>query len=316
MTVLNNRRSRKELREKLALEPFRRATYSFYRYGRVENPSAWRDDLYRRWERLGILGRVYVAKEGINAQLSVPEQHLKTFLSDLQSDAFLAGLRLNRALEDDGKSFFALHIKERPALVADGLEPESIDFSRVGPRLDAESFHRAMETPGTVILDMRNAYESEIGRFENALRLHAHTFSEALPEALQVLENQRQSGPLGQVLLYCTGGIRCEKASAFLRGQGIEDVAQLDGGIIQYVRDVRARGMDNRFRGRNFVFDARMTERISQEVLAVCSQCGDAWDEPGNCAYDPCHRLFLQCPNCREKWDGCCQEACRISLNG
>ncbi len=316
MTVLNNRRSRKELREKLKLEPFARGTYSFYRYGHVENPAAWRDSLYRRWEPLGVLGRVYVAHEGINAQVSVPEASMGAFTTDLSEDPFLSGSRLNRAVEDDGKSFFALHIKVRPTLVADGLGGETLDFSQAGPRLDAETFNQAMEGPGTVVVDMRNCYESEIGRFDGALRLKARTFSEALPEALEVVKRAAETRPVERVLLYCTGGIRCEKAGAYLAGHGIGNVAQLEGGILQYVREVRAQGLENRFLGRNFVFDGRMTERISDHVLAACSQCGNAWDEPWNCAYDPCHRLFLQCPDCRKKWDGCCGEKCRDAFRG
>jgi UPF0176 protein len=113
------------------------------------------------------------------------------------------------------------------------------------------------------------------------------------------------------ILMYCTGGIRCEKASAYLKYRGFENVFQLEGGIIEYARQVQAKGLENKFLGKNFVFDERLGERISTDIIAQCHQCGKPADTHTNCANDYCHILFIQCDECREKYEGCCSEKCR-----
>jgi len=110
--------------------------------------------------------------------------------------------------------------------------------------------------------------------------------------------------------MYCTGGVRCEKASAYLKHHGFQDVNQLYGGIIEYARQVKEENIESKFRGKNFVFDERLGERITDEVIAHCHQCGEPCDSHTNCANDDCHLLFIQCPACREKYQGCCSDEC------
>ena len=110
--------------------------------------------------------------------------------------------------------------------------------------------------------------------------------------------------------MYCTGGIRCEKASAYLKHEGFENVYQLEGGIIKYAKDAKEQGLENKFIGKNFVFDERLGERISEDVIAECHQCGTPCDDHINCENDACHLLFIQCPACAEKYEKCCSSEC------
>jgi UPF0176 protein len=299
--------SKEELKKRLAEETFHRITLSFYRYVIYEDPEKFRDDLYLKFEELGILGRIYIAREGINAQINVPEYSFDDFKLFLESTDSLKGMPLKIAVEDDGKSFYKLIIKIRNKIVADGLDDNTFDVTRVGKHLNAREFNEALADPSTIVIDMRNHYESEIGHFRNALLPDTDTFRETLPVALEQVSDKKEN----KILLYCTGGIRCEKASAYFIHHGFKDVNQLHGGIIDYTRQVKAEGLKSEFKGKNFVFDERLGERISSEVIAVCHQCGNPCDHHVNCANDDCHLLFIQCDDCREKYDGCCSEKCK-----
>ncbi|TVR90233.1 MAG: rhodanese-related sulfurtransferase [Saprospirales bacterium] len=306
--LLFNRINREELKEKLLSEKIQRRTLSFYQYFKIEDSHALRNELFRQLDQLKVLGRVYVASEGINAQISVPEENfeaLNDYIYNLNPK--LNGIRLNTAIEDDGKSFFKLTIKVRHKIVADGLNDDSFDPSDKGIHLPAEKFNELAEDPDTVIVDMRNHYESEVGHFENAICPDVETFREALPEVENILSNKKDKN----IVMYCTGGIRCEKASAYFKHRGFKKVHQLEGGIIEYARQVRKKGLENKFVGKNFVFDERLGERISEEVIARCHQCGKACDEHVNCANDACHILFIQCADCAQKYNHCCSAKCR-----
>ncbi len=154
---------------------------------------------------------------------------------------------------------------------------------------------------------MRNYYESEIGRFDNALIPDVETSKELLPKVKKMLTGNERD----QILLYCTGGIRCEKASAYLIQNGFEDVNQLQGGIIQYAHEVKKYGLESKFRGKNFVFDDRLGERVTNDILALCHICNSPCDKHTDCKNDACHILFIQCKKCSEKLDGCCSKECQ-----
>lgn len=292
-------------------EPFRRRTISFYRYFRIENPREYRNDLYLRWKEFSCLGRIYVAKEGINAQMSIPEFHLEAFSGDLNGIYGLSNIPIKYAVEDDGKSFFKLTIKVREKIVADGLEDLAYDVANVGTHLSARDFHDLSMDPGSLVLDMRNHYEFEVGHFRNALHTDSDTFSEAMQKAVQMASGHKDR----PVLLYCTGGIRCEKASAWFRHHGFKNVYQLHGGIIEYAQEIRRSGLNSEFTGKNFVFDARLGESIDGKVISKCHQCGNPCDTHTNCANNDCHLLFIQCEDCREKNKGCCSEECMEILS-
>ena len=303
---LRNKLSKDQALKKLSSESFFRKTVSFYRYVIVENPYQFRDDLYKDWAALNCLGRIYVAREGINAQMNVPEHYWRDFVASLNSYEILKNIPLKLAVEDDGKSFFKLIIKVRPQIVADGLPVDEYDVTNVGKHLNAEQWNQAIDK-GAIVVDMRNHYESEIGHFENAICPQSETFKEELPEVKDMLQGQEDK----KVLLYCTGGIRCEKTSAYLKHHGFKDVNQLHGGIIDYARQLSEnQALDNKFKGKNFVFDERLGERIGNEIISHCHQCGEPADTHVNCKNVNCNLLFIQCTNCQEKHQQCCSPSC------
>ena len=303
---LYNRVNKKELKQKLREEDLKRNTLSFYRYVIFDNPLEMRNKLFREWSEMNIFGRIYIAREGINAQMSVPENNWKEFIKKLNSHKELKNIPFKIAVEDDGKSFYKLSVKVRPKIVADGLDDGTFDVTNVGRHLTAKEFNTEMEKPGTLVVDMRNHYESEIGRFENAICPDADTFKEELPMVLDLLKDKQGQ----KILLYCTGGIRCEKASAYLKNKGFKDVNQLYGGIIEYARQVKAEGLSSKFKGKNFVFDERLAEKINDEIISSCHQCGESCDTHVNCANDDCHLLFIQCEKCAITMNACCTPAC------
>ena len=285
----------------------RRITLSFYKYHQIKNTSLFRDHLYLMWEKLDVLGRIYIASEGINAQLSIPSQNLNEFKTKLDSIDFLKEIRLNVAVEQDNFSFLKLKVKIRNKIVADGLSENSFDLSNNGTHVNASEFNTLIENPNTLLVDMRNHYESEIGHFDGAILPDVDSFRESLPIIEKKFAKHKKSK---NIVMYCTGGIRCEKASAFLKHKGYEKVYQLDGGIIEYARQVDQEKINNKFLGKNFVFDHRRSEAVSDEIIANCHQCGEKCDTHINCANEACHLLFIQCEKCAKEFNNCCSEEC------
>ena len=305
--ALYNRIEGRVLKEKMRSLPEKRVTISFYKYHHILNPQDFRDELYQGLDSLNVLGRIYVALEGINAQISVKEENIDRFRNYLYSIPFLNQVRLNIAIQDDGKSFFKLKILVRKKIVADGLDDSSFDVTNSGVHVNAKEFNALANDPNTVIVDMRNHYESEVGHFKNAICPDVDTFRQELQVAEDLMKDQKDKN----LVMYCTGGIRCEKASAWMKHQGFKNVFQLDGGIIEYARQVKAQDLENKFIGKNFVFDERLGERISDDIIAICHQCGKSCDDHTNCKNDGCHLLFIQCEECSEKYNNCCSDECK-----
>lgn len=305
--ALYNKIEGRLLKEKMLSLPEKRVTISFYKYHHILSPQQFRDELYVGLDTLNVLGRIYVAHEGINAQISVKEENIERFRNYLFSIPFLNQIRLNIAIQDDGKSFFKLKILVRKKIVADGLDDSSFDVTNSGIHVNAKEFNALTDDHDTIIVDMRNHYESEVGHFKNAICPDVDTFRQELQVAEDLMKNQKDKN----LVLYCTGGIRCEKASAWMKHQGFKNVFQLDGGIIEYTRQVKEQGFENKFIGKNFVFDERLGERISDEIIAVCHQCGKPCDDHTNCKNDGCHLLFIQCKECATKYNNCCSDECK-----
>jgi UPF0176 protein len=303
---LFNKVNNDELKKRMLESSEKRTTLSFYQYAHIENPELFRNQLYLLLDALGVFGRIYVAKEGVNGQISVPEAQFETLKNRLYSIPFLDGCRLNVAIDDDGKSFYKLKIKVREKIVADGLDDSTFDVTKRGRHLSASEYNALTDDPGTIVVDMRNHYESEVGYFENAIRPDVVTFRDALPLVEDMLADEKDRN----IVMYCTGGIRCEKASAYYLHKGFKNVFMVDGGIIEYARQCEEQGLPNKFIGKNFVFDERLGERISDRVVAKCHQCGAPCDTHVNCANDACHLLFIQCGECAEKFHNCCSTRC------
>lgn len=306
MSILVNRTDKNVLKQRLKEENIVRKTISFYRYVQIPNPSELRDELFKTWTGFNCFGRIYLAHEGINAQMSVPADNWEDFVKHLYSLSYFTDVPFKHAVDGNGKSFYKLIVKVREKIVADGINDESFDPSNTGTYLDAQGFNKAIEDENTIVIDMRNHYESEVGRFDRAFCPDADTFREELPLVIDHLKGQEDK----KIVMYCTGGIRCEKASAYFKHKGFKDVNHLRGGIIQYAKEIKEQNLDSKFRGVNFVFDERIGERITEDILSECHQCGAPCDRHVNCKNDDCHLLFIQCEACGEKMNGCCTPEC------
>ena len=304
---LYNKLSKKERLDLINKAGGKRLTLSFYKYHNIKNPNIFRNYLFVEWNNLNVLGRIYIANEGINAQLSVHSNKLIEFKKSIDNISFLKGVRLNIAIEHRNDAFLKLKIKIKEKIVADGLETNDYDLSNSGKHVDANEFNQLLEDKETITIDMRNHYESEIGHFKGAELPDVDSFRESLPLIKKKYENFKKNK---NILMYCTGGIRCEKASAYLIDNGYENVFQLNGGIIEYSRQVNENNIENKFIGKNFVFDNRLSERVSAEIISNCHQCGKKSDEHTNCNNEACHLLFIQCKDCAKKYNGCCSKKC------
>ena len=307
MAALHNRVSRKELKERIQNDPTPRTTISFYCYFKIEEPQLFRNELFKNLKELDVLGRIYLASEGINAQISVPSAKFDELKNYLHSIGPLKNIRFNRAVDDDGKSFYVLDIKLRNKIVADGIDDPAFDMANRGKYVNAEQFNELTNDPETIVIDMRNHYEYEVGHFENAIEIPSDTFREQLPMAVDMMQDHRDKN----IIMYCTGGIRCEKASAYMLHKGFKNVFHLEGGIINYVNQAKEKGLDIKFHGKNFVFDQRLGERVTDEIISNCHQCGKPADTHVNCINDACHLLFIQCEECKEKYESTCSKECR-----
>jgi UPF0176 protein len=307
MAALYNRINNEELKQLMLQETEPRTTLSFYNYFYINDPKAFRDYLYKHLDELSVFGRIFVAHEGINAQISVPSNNFEAFKTFLYSIEPLNGLRLNIAVDDDGKSFWVLKIKVREKIVADGIADPAFNMNTKGKYVNAKKMNQLLESPDTVVIDMRNHYEYEVGHFDRALEIPSDTFREQLPMAVDMMKGNEDKN----IIMYCTGGIRCEKASAYMLHKGFKNVFHLEGGIINYAQQIKKEGIDSKFIGKNFVFDNRLGERITEDVIAKCHQCGKPADTHTNCANDGCHLLFIQCSDCAKAYDGCCTVECQ-----
>ncbi|MBL7740166.1 MAG: rhodanese-related sulfurtransferase [Chitinophagaceae bacterium] len=307
MALLHNRISQKELKERLYQETEPRTTISFYQYFPIADPVKFRDEFYKALHELKVFGRIYVAHEGINAQISVPQSHFEALKNYLYSHEPLNGLRLNIAVDDDGKSFWVLKVKVREKIVADGITDPLFSMENKGKYVNAEEMNQLMNDPDTVVIDMRNHYEYEVGHFENAIEIPSDTFRQQLPIAVDMMKDKKEQN----IIMYCTGGIRCEKASAYMLHNGFTNVFHLEGGIINYAKQAKENGLSSKFIGKNFVFDERLGERITEDIISKCHQCGKPADTHTNCINSGCHLLFIQCEECAATYQGCCSKECR-----
>jgi UPF0176 protein len=311
MSLLHNRVSNEELKQRLMAEQASRTTISFYRYFPIQNPREFRDFLYKHLSDLKVFGRIYVATEGINSQVSVPSSNLDAFRSFLYSIEPLNGIRLNIAVDDDGKSFWVLKVKVREKIVADGINDPAFSMEKKGRYVNAAQMNALLSDPNTIVVDMRNHYEYEVGHFVKAIEIPSDTFRDQLPMAADMLKGKEEKN----IIMYCTGGIRCEKASAYMLHKGFNNVFHLEGGVINYARQVKEQSLESKFIGKNFVFDDRLGERITEDVIAKCHQCGKPCDTHTNCKNNGCHLLFIQCEECASKYDGCCSTECHETIH-
>jgi UPF0176 protein len=307
MSTLHNRVSRKELKAKLASDNTPRNTLSFYCYFEIEDPTAFRNKWYVYLDSIQVKGRIYIATEGLNAQISCPIENFDKLRNFIYTEPALNNLRLNKAIEDSNNAFYVLDIKVRKKIVADGIEDSTFSMNNRGKYVNASEFNKMVNDTTTLVIDMRNHYEYEVGRFKTAIEIPSDTFREQLPMAVDMLEKEKDRN----IIMYCTGGIRCEKASSWMLHNGFKNVFHLEGGIINYINQVKDADLENHFIGKNFVFDQRLGERITEDIISNCHQCGKPCDTHVNCANSGCHMLFIQCDECSKTYNGSCSEDCK-----
>jgi len=302
--------SRVEKRRRAQADTRPRVTLSFYRYVRIADPQAFQERLQDAWSEFDCMGRIYVASEGINAQMNVPKQYFDAFDAWTQAQPELAGVPYKIAVDEGEElSFYKLAVKVKDKIVADGLDDDSFDVTNTGEYLTAAEINQYVDDPDAVVVDMRNSYESEVGHFDGAIIPNVETFRDELkttPQTLKIHEHKK-------IALYCTGGIRCEKASAWLKHKGFKHVRHLQGGIIDYAHQVKEQGLENKFKGKNFVFDERLGERVGEDTISTCHLCRqNKSDTHYHCLNQICYTLFIGCDGCIEKRAGYCSRKCQM----
>ncbi|MBP6883776.1 MAG: rhodanese-related sulfurtransferase [Candidatus Pacebacteria bacterium] len=304
-----NTKSKEELLQELAKENFSRKTVSFYKYVKISDPKAMRDFLFDKFSELKCLGRIYIAHEGINAQMNVPEPNWQAFDALVQGIKEFTGVPYKVAVEEKGtSSFIKLIVKVRAKIVADGLDDSTFDPANTGEYAVAEDVNDMIDR-GVTVIDMRNMYEAAIGHFQGAKIMNVDTFREQLAKVHDMFKDKKDE----EVLLYCTGGIRCEKASAWMKHNGFKNVKHIKGGIIDYAHQVKAKGLQNKFKGKNFVFDERLGEKVGDETISDCQVCEKVkCDDYVHCKNQSCHVLFICCEQCQAKLHGYCSKVCHV----
>ncbi|KAF9084818.1 hypothetical protein BGX23_010189 [Mortierella sp. AD031] len=283
---------------------------------------------------MDVVGRIYVSAEGINAQISCPKDRVDSFKSYYSTHwPIFDKIRFNPAMSE-GKAFKKLHVRIRGQLVADGIDNSTFDLYNEPTYLTPEEWHNELTSHKTppILIDMRNHYESSIGHFENAIRPDVTTFRENVDAMLDICKGKEDQ----EIYMYCTGGIRCTRSGALLKSNGFKSVKMLQGGVTAYGRyiqdqrqkqaaeagagaDVKNENSDETtvavggpeavksiYKGKNFTFDKRLGEPITDEVLAQCHICGAACDTYSNCSNMACNLLMISCPACQQKHQGTC----------
>ncbi|KAI9233534.1 MAG: hypothetical protein BYD32DRAFT_425615 [Podila humilis] len=281
-----------------------------------------RDTIFLRLVEYDITGRIYLAKDGINLHLCAPVQHveaLQSSLCDLVLDRFgrgLDGAIWNFSTEAPGERVFEkLKVMVKKQLVADGrLGQWDVTDAEAPQYLEPSEFHARLDQVGdkALLIDMRNHFENEVGRFKTSVKMDCTTFKENMDLMDALLEGRDKKE---EVLMVCTGGIRCSVSGRYLKQKGFSDVKMLKGGITSYGRYIKSNpGISSHFIGKNFTFDGRRGERITEDVISSCHQCHSPNDHLTNCANVHCHLLFIQCPSCQQKWNHTCGPECRHTV--
>ncbi len=252
--------------------------------------------------QLGLTGRIYIAVEGINGTICGTPQQCSVYMDDLQSDPRFEGVSF-KIDPAETNSFNRLHVRLKKEIVHSGLQNVN-PIRRTGKHLHGEAFQQMMYRDDVVVVDVRSNYETRLGKFKNALSFDIETFRE-FPTKLKELEAYKDK----KVITYCTGGIKCEKASAFLIESGFKDVYQLHDGIIGYAKETGGKDFD----GVLYVFDGRVTVPINEvnpTVISKCKKCKEPTARSLNCANVDCNEQFVMCETCAVEMEGCCSEPC------
>ncbi|KAG0196572.1 hypothetical protein BGX28_009984 [Mortierella sp. GBA30] len=308
-------------------------TLSFYQFRPIAQDDLIKIQYYflSDLRAMDVVGRIYVSTEGINAQISCPKALVEEFKSYYSTHwPIFDKIRFNPAMSE-GKAFKKLHVRIRDQLVSDGIDNSTFDLHNEPTYLTPEQWHKELSSRSEppILIDMRNHYESAIGHFEHAIRPDVTTFRENVDAMLDICKGKEDK----DIYMYCTGGIRCTRSGALLKSNGFKSVKMLQGGVtaygryiqeqrearatVEFGRDVEKSNDDavvenqethihSIYKGKNFTFDKRLGEPITDEVLAQCHICGTACDTYCNCSNMACNLLMISCPSCLEKHQGTC----------
>jgi UPF0176 protein len=281
-------------------------TLLYYCYSAIADGEQYATDHLKFCKSLNLVGRIIVADEGLNGTVSGSAESCKIYMDTLHADACFAGIDF-KVDDVEEPSFVKMHVRYKSEIVHSGLrDPHIINpEEKTGIHLEAQEFLAMKDRDDVVVLDVRSNYEHSVGKFKNAVTLDIDNFRD-FPSKINELAQYKDK----KIITYCTGGIKCEKASALLLHEGFTDVYQLHGGIIKYGKD--AGGED--FEGKCYVFDNRLTvdvNAVNPKVISTCYNCGVTTAKMINCANPECNEHFTQCDACGEALDGCCSDACK-----
>ena len=281
-------------------------TLLYYCYTTIANAEQFASDHLELCKSLGLVGRIIVADEGLNGTVSGTAESCKTYMDTVHSDARFASLEF-KIDEVEEPSFIKMHCRYKSEIVYSGLrDPNIIDpKTKTGIHLEPEEFVEMKDRDDVIILDVRSNYEHSLGKFKNAVTLDIENFRD-FPAKINELAQYKDK----KILTYCTGGIKCEKASALLLHEGFPEVYQLHGGIIKYGKE--AGGKD--FEGKCYVFDNRVAvdvNSVNPVVISKCYNCEKTTAKMINCANPECNEHFTQCDDCGWQLDGCCSNECK-----
>lgn len=276
----------------------------YYHYANIENPEEFREEHHLFCLKLNLRGRIIVAREGLNGTVSGNKEQCEQYMEALRNDPILKGIEF-KVDQSDIHAFQKMHVRVKDEIVNSSLK-HIMPRDKTGVHLEPEAFKAMKDQDDVVVLDVRSNYEHSVGRFKNAITLDMDNFRD-FPEKISDLKPTLQDK---KILTYCTGGIKCEKASAYLLEQGFENVYQLHGGIINYGLETGGEDFD----GKCYVFDNRITvdvNKINPEVISKCYVCNELSDRMVNCANPICNLHVPICEKCGREQEGACSESCK-----
>ncbi len=281
-------------------------TLLYYCYSHIEDAEQYAADHLKFCKDLGLTGRIIIADEGLNGTVSGTIEQCKQYMDYIYADGRFNATEF-KIDEVDTPSFMKMHCRYKAEIVHSGLrDPNIINPTKeTGKHLEPVEFMEMKDRDDVVILDVRSNYEHKMGKFKNAITLDIDNFRD-FPAMINQLAQYKDK----KILTYCTGGIKCEKASALLLHEGFQDVYQLHGGIIKYGKEAGGKDFD----GKCYVFDNRIAvdvNSVNPKVVSVCYNCGTKTTKMINCANPECNEHFTQCEECGWKMDGCCSDACK-----
>ncbi|MBA3649628.1 MAG: rhodanese-related sulfurtransferase [Chitinophagales bacterium] len=277
-------------------------TLLFYKYVLIENAELFASAHLNFCNSIKIKGRIIIADEGLNGTVSGSIEQCDRYMQHLLSDLRFRDMEF-KIDEEDTISMTKLFVRYKKEIVHFGREDVNV-WKNHGIYLEPATFLEQMDQEDTVILDVRNKIEWEVGKFKKAVTLPIDHFRD-FPKYLPQLEKYKDK----KILAYCTGGIRCEKATAFLFENGFKEVYHLRGGIIEYGKQVDGKDFD----GKCYVFDSRITVDVNQvnpTVISHCYRCNTVITRMVNCANPECNNHFFMCEECGGKYRGCCTDQC------